>query len=78
VNRELIQRALDALENADRDCEVDTDYTLVDDLRAELQKPEPVSIGRVAVINGVLTNRWDQIDLPVGNYELLAVRLDDE
>lgn len=78
MNRELIQRALDALENADRDCEVDTDYTLVDDLRAELQKPEPVSIGRVAVINGVLTNRWDQIDLPVGNYELLAVRLDDE
>jgi hypothetical protein len=74
--RELLQRALDALE----ECRLADygDLTLTDEIRAELAKPNPVECGWVAIVNGVLTNCWNNPDLPEGTHKLLAVRIDDE
>jgi hypothetical protein len=70
--RELLQRALEAVEKT---------YfpsRLADELKAELQKPEPVECGWVAIVNGVLTNCWNNPELSEGTHKLLAVRIDDE
>ena len=74
MNSELLRRALDALWDMYRPCDLD----LMEEIRAELAKPEPEVIGWVEVINGVLTNRWSQIDLPIGKYRLLAERIDND
>lgn len=42
------------------------------------EKPEPIECGWVAIVNGVLTNCWNNPDLPEGTHKLLAVRIDDE
>jgi hypothetical protein len=74
--RKLLLRALDVLEEMRlTDC---PDWELGDDIRAELQKPEPVDCGWVAIVNGVLTNCWNNPDLPEGTHKLLAVRIDDD
>ena len=67
--------ALDALEECRRTGI--TDWDLPDVIRAELARPEPVVIGWVEVINGVLTYGWSPIDLPIGKCRLLAERIDD-
>jgi len=77
MNRALLQRALEAFEEM-RLMDTMDYWGLMDEIRAELAKPEPEVIGWVEVINGVLTNRWSQIDLPIGKYRLLAERVDDE
>jgi hypothetical protein len=42
------------------------------------EKPEPIDCGWVAIVNGALTNFWNNPDLPEGTHKLLAVRIDDE
>ena len=77
MSRELLKRALHALEVHQIEAYIEGPY-LIAEIRTELAKPEPEVIGWVEVINGVLTNRWSQIDLPIGKYRLLAERVDDE
>jgi hypothetical protein len=74
--RELLHWALNAME----DCRmVDVaDWDLLDEIRAELAKPEPVVRGWIELKNGILTNRWMTDGLESGRYNLYAVRLDDE
>jgi hypothetical protein len=50
---------------------------LIEDIRAELEKPEPMTCGYVGVTNGALLGfRFNLSEN--GNYKLLAVRIDDE
>jgi hypothetical protein len=75
--RKLLQRALDALEMPSTSVYREGSE-LIADIRAELEKPEPVECGWVAIVNGVLTNCWNNPDLPEGTHKLLAVRTDDD
>ena len=75
--RELLARAIDLLETTDKWTH-EMWMSLTHDIRAELQKPEPVDCGWVAIVNGVLTNCWNNPDLPEGTHKLLAVRIDDD
>lgn len=75
--RELLQLALEALayhrDAGDCGCE-----ELIVEINTELAKPEPVDCGWVSIVNGVLTNCWNNPDLPEGTHKILAVRIDDE
>ena len=75
--RKLLQRAIDALEMPSTSVYREGSE-LIADIRAELAKSEPVECGWVAIVNGVLTNCWNNPDLPEGTHKLLAVRIDDE
>jgi hypothetical protein len=76
MSRELLQRALDALE----ECRLADygDLTLTDEIRAELQKPEPVERGWIDTRHSILYNGWVTDNLGTGKYKLLAVRIDDD
>jgi hypothetical protein len=77
MNRELLQRMLKLIDEIDVSC-YQFGRVLERDIRAELAKPEPVECGWVAIVNGVLTNCWNNPDLPEGTHKLLAVRIDDD
>jgi len=73
MNRELMQRALEAVEKT---------YfpsRLADELRAELAKPAPIECGTLEIRLNIPFNTWDFSKLEEGgNYRLFAVRCDDE
>jgi hypothetical protein len=74
MSRELLQRALGALDLWQPNINAD----LIADIRAELQKPEPVECGWVAIVNGVDLQIAGITLLSEGTHRLLAVRIDDE
>jgi hypothetical protein len=75
MNRELLQRARDAL-NASfiRGYEEEQTYLAI---CAELEKPEPVECGRVEVIKGYPFGLRAIRIFPDGKYRLLAEKIDD-
>lgn len=74
MSREILQRALDAL---DYEFENELFRTLLKDIRAELQKPELVECGRIVVQKDVFMNRWKLDTITDGKYRLLAEKIDD-
>jgi hypothetical protein len=74
--RELLQRALAVLGQVRLTDHFDFD--LEDDIRAELQKPEPCPVGWIEKQNGVFLSGWDLNDIENGKYKLYAVRIDDD
>jgi hypothetical protein len=72
--RELLKRALAVLGQA-RLADID-DWLLFDEIRAELQKPEPVECGYVRFRHGSPYADFDFLD--DGKYRLLAERINNE
>jgi hypothetical protein len=69
--RELLQRALDALEYFESHAGYgDWHRETANYIRAELEKPKPVECGWVEPINGVLTNWWNNPGLPEARHKL--------
>jgi hypothetical protein len=77
--RELLAGALGVLERWNIDVELrDFDVKLIADIRAELEKPEPVECGQVEVIHGYPFGLRNKIQiLSNGRYKLLAEKIDD-
>ncbi len=77
MSRELLHRALDALE-MHRQSFYPEGPELIAEIKAELKKPEPVECGQVEVIHGYPFGLRNKIQiLSDGKYKLLAVRVDD-
>jgi hypothetical protein len=76
MSRELLQRALGALLYA-RDDGADVGDELIADIRAELEKPEPVECGWVDVRPEVFLNGWIPFSVEDGKYRLLAEKIDE-
>jgi hypothetical protein len=72
--RKLLQRALDAL----RDIDSELYESLEDDIRAELQKPEPVDFQAIEIEGGRLVFTFTRRNLPDGKYRLLAEKITDD
>jgi hypothetical protein len=74
--RELLAGALGALERWNIDVELrDFDVELIADIRAELEKPEPVE----SLVAEIKQGDFVPFDnLPPGKYKLIVVRIDDE
>jgi hypothetical protein len=74
--RKLLLRALDVLEEMRlTDC---PDWELGDDIRAELEKPEPVECGWIDVRPEVFLNGWIPFSVEDGKYRLLAEKIQDD
>jgi hypothetical protein len=74
--RELLQRALAVLGQVHLTDHFDFD--LEDDIRAELQKPEPVDFQAIEIEGGRLVFTFTRRNLPDGKYRLLAERIEDD
>jgi hypothetical protein len=74
--RELLQRALDALEMPSTSVYREGSE-LIADIRAELAKPEPVMYQRIEVENGRQVFTWNHAVLPDGKYKLYAERINE-
>jgi hypothetical protein len=72
--RKLLQRALDAL----RDIDSELYESLEDDIRAELQKPEPVECGWLIIEDNVFNYGWKLDKIKDGKHWLHAVRIEDD
>jgi hypothetical protein len=71
--RELLQRSLEALEvDGNRDF-----IGLRQQIKYELEKPEPIEVGHSHMLDGYCVHVWRQA-VPDGNYKLIAVRIDDD
>ena len=74
--RELLQRALDELEILEYRARLGNGE-LIADIRAELQKPEPVECGVLQIQDSLWFNR-SGCYLPDGKYVMVVQRIEDE
>ena len=75
--RELLEKAVDELEILEYRARLGNGE-LIADIRAELQKPEPVECGWLDVRSDVFLNGWKLDDITDGKYRLLAEEINDE
>ena len=74
--RKLLIRALDVLE--DMWMTDSPDWELGNDIRAELQKPEPVHYQHIVIDDGRQSYTFTRQRLPDGEYRLLAEKIQDD
>lgn len=76
MSRELLVRALDAIEASDA---TDFgDFDLADEIRAELEKPEPVHYQHIVIDDGRQSYTFTRQRLPDGEYRLIAEKINDD